>query len=74
MDGLGNLTEASGSFRVTVAFLDENGTRIGEEEIVLDPGTGSHRFSLTAGPAEIALDPDYWYLVEQREKTVRQVK
>jgi hypothetical protein len=74
MDGLGNLTEATGSFPVTVAFLDENGARIGAEEIVLDPGTGSQQFTLAKRPEKVVLDPDYWYLVEQREKTARQVK
>jgi hypothetical protein len=74
MDGFGNLTKAYGRFPVAVALLNETGAGISTEEIILEPGRGIHRLPVSTRPAKVVMDPDYWYLAAEREKTIRQVK
>jgi hypothetical protein len=73
MDGIGNMTEASGSFPVTAAFMDENNKCISIRDIVLVTGTTLNDFVLPAKPAKVVLDPDYLYLAAERDKATREV-
>ena len=73
MDGIGNMTEASGSFPVTVAFMNENNKCFGIRDIVLETGTTLYDFVLPSRPAKVVLDPDYLYLAAERDKASREV-
>lgn len=73
MDGIGNLTEETGSFPVDAALIDKTGARISTEEIVLEPGKDLYRIKVSSRPAKVVLDPDYLYLAAERDKATREV-
>jgi len=73
MDGLGNLTGKSLKSLLEVGFTDKNGKLIATEKIAVRSGTHTYSLHSSVKPDRIVLDPHYWYLIGDRERSVRTV-
>jgi len=71
MDGLGNLTGKPLASLLEVGFADKKGKLIATEKIAVRSGTHTYTLHSSVKPDMVVLDPWYWYLIGDRDRSVK---